>query len=87
MKGGDKHKSQMMMRGRVAMQAFTVTAIYFGMFYKTPYALWPSSWTAPWADSGAAGGRGEEGAVAVGDRSISGSSRGSDDSDSGSGGR
>jgi hypothetical protein len=45
MKGGDKHKSQMMMRGRVAMQGFTVLAIYFGIFYKTKYSIFPNSLT------------------------------------------
>ena len=41
MKSGDKHKSQMMMRGRVAAQGFTVLAIFFGIFYKTQHSMVP----------------------------------------------
>lgn len=31
---GDRMKSQMMMRGRIAAQGFTVVAILGGLFYK-----------------------------------------------------
>jgi hypothetical protein len=27
------------------MQGFTILAIYFGVFYKTQYSIFPSSWT------------------------------------------
>lgn len=66
MKGGDKQKSQMMMRGRVAMQGFTILAIYFGVFYKTQYSIFPSSWTSDTSDSsgtsGTSGSNGSSGA-------------------------
>lgn len=51
MKGGDKHKSQMMMRGRVAAQGFTVLAIFFGIFYKTKYSPLPPSFFGTDADT------------------------------------
>jgi hypothetical protein len=54
MKGGDKVQSQKMMRGRVAMQGFTILAIYFGIFFKTKYSLLPSSTDITDADTAAA---------------------------------
>lgn len=53
MRGGDKHKSQMMMRGRVAAQGFTVLAIFFGIFYKTNYSVLPPSLAGTGAGAGA----------------------------------
>jgi len=36
---GDRMKSQMMMRGRIAAQAFTVVAILGGLFYQGMKAM------------------------------------------------